>query len=104
MFRRSKRSVSRLKACPLCRASAISHMYVRELSDETARLQVCCGECHTWRAVLLSPDRAEVLEARLERRLARDRREIQAAVWRAELGVEDSDCPEPRRRTSTGQV
>ena len=93
MFRHSAISASGLRRCPLCGAQAIRDMYLRDLSETRVRLHLLCGECHTWRAVVAGPRRAEVLHNRLERRLVGDRREIQAAVWRAELGVEDADRP-----------
>ena len=104
MFPRRKRALSGLRVCPLCRASAINDVCVRELTDGGARIQVRCGECQTWRAIFVSERRATVLERRLLRRLDGDRREIQAAVWRAELGVEDSDLAKPVRRTRAGRV
>ena len=71
-------------------------MYVRDVSESWARLHVRCGQCQTWRAIVVGAHRAEVLYSRLSRKLGGDRREIQAAVWRADLGVEDADRPAPR--------
>lgn len=91
MFRPRSKSAFGIRRCPICRAEAIGDIYVKDLYDELAQLRLRCGACQTWRSVVLASNRAVVVERRIRRRLERDRREIQAAVWRAELGVENVD-------------
>jgi hypothetical protein len=81
----------------MCRAEAIGDIYANDLDDELAELGLRCGACQTWRSVVLASRRAVVLERRVLKKLKRDRRDIQAAVWRAELGVEDADRPKASR-------
>ena len=92
-----RQSAIRLVRCPVCRAEAVGDFSVSDLDDDLAQLRLRCGACQTWRSMVVASQRAVVLERRIVRKLRRDRRDIQAALWRVELGVEDRDRPKASR-------
>lgn len=77
----------RLRACPICRSKAVSTLE-RVEEDGHVRVEICCGECATWRAGFVGRRTADALE----RRLRRDRERLAVSAgqtdrWRDfELG------------------
>ena len=73
----------RLRTCPICRSKAVSAFERVEDEDGNVSVEVCCGECATWRTGEVGGRAADALE----RRLRRDRQRLavsagQGARWR----------------------
>jgi hypothetical protein len=79
----------RLRTCPICRSKAVSGFDRVEDEDGGVYVEVCCGECATWRTGEIGWRAADALE----RRLRRDRARLaisagQSARWRdVDLGA-----------------
>jgi hypothetical protein len=92
----------RLRVCPECRSKAVSTLERTEDDQGTVRVAVRCGACGSWRGGAIGRRRADALE----RRLRRDRRQIELSVaqgdrWRDYELTELMRCPPQgaRRRT-----
>ena len=73
------RAASRLRACPLCRSSAVSASQREESEWPFWRFLLLCGQCETWRGVIAGPGAALWLERMLRRgrrRMARALRKV----------------------------
>ena len=91
-----------LRSCPACGSKAVS-AFERDVTEAgDVRVELCCGECRTWRGGAVGRRAA----ARLERRIRRDRRQIELSLgqedrWREYELAELTRCPPQgaRRRT-----
>lgn len=70
----------RLRRCPLCRSKAVSAVERYEPEEGREHVEICCGECWTWRAGAIGWRAADALE----RRLRRDRERMALTVGQAE--------------------
>jgi hypothetical protein len=52
-----------------------------DLDDVSRRCLFRCGDCGTWRGMVLGVREARALERRCSRRLRRDRRELERMLW-----------------------
>ena len=73
---------SRLRRCPLCGADAVEDVDCLHIDLVESRIELCCGQCGTWRRLVAS--RAAI--RRYERVLDRDRRAIRRRLRRLESG------------------
>jgi len=73
---------SRLRRCPLCGADAVEDVDCLHIDLVESRIELCCGQCGTWRRLVVT--RAAV--RRYERALDRDRRAIEQRLHRLECG------------------
>ena len=79
----------RLRTCPICRSRAVSAFERIEDEKGGVYVEVCCGECATWRTGDIGWRAADALE----RRLRRDRERLavsagQSDRWRdVDLGA-----------------
>jgi hypothetical protein len=71
-----------LRRCPVCRADAVEDFTCLHIDLVESRIELCCGQCGTWRRLVVT--RAAV--RRYERALGRDRRAIEQRLRRLESG------------------
>jgi hypothetical protein len=76
--------------CPHCLSAAVRDMRHDEADHRDERLWLLCGQCETWRSLVLRPRKARALE----RSLRRDRKRMARTLWlleQAGMDVEMSD-------------
>jgi hypothetical protein len=69
-----------LRRCPICGADAVEDFASLHIDQVETRIELCCGQCGTWRRLVAT--RAAV--RRYERALDRDRRAIEQRLRRLE--------------------
>jgi hypothetical protein len=62
-----------LRRCPICGADAVEDFACRHIDVAESWIELCCGQCRTWRRLVVT--RAAV--RRYERVLLRDRHSIE---------------------------
>ena len=80
----SRRLLSRaapaLRTCPFCRSSAVRASESEAVEEGGERFQLQCGECDTWRRLVLGPRAAAALRRSLDRDLRRVSRALEDPV------------------------
>lgn len=96
MFRKTARSTSSLRSCPVCRSQAISEATSVDAGEDEVKLLLHCGACGTWRSRAFHWTLAMAVERRLTRLVERDRDEIEADLRRMRVaGVASDDFRSP---------
>lgn len=71
-----------LRRCPICAAEAVEDFACAHIDFVESSIELCCGQCGTWRRLVVT--RAAL--RRYERVLERDRRAIEKRLRRLEAG------------------
>ena len=70
----------RLRSCPICRSKAVSAFERIEDEEGGVTVELCCGECATWRTGKVGWRAADALE----RRLRRDRERLAVSACQSD--------------------